>query len=287
VTQRPLGSIIIPAHNESAVIERCLDALLTGMEPGLFDVIVVCNGCTDGTADLARSGASPARVIELAEASKIAALCAGEAAALSFPRLYLDADVVLPGHSAAAVLHHLLRRDALAARPQLRYDTDGCSRWVKDYYAARVRVPGLLNRLWGAGVFGLSEQGRARFEEWPDLTADDLFVDSLFTDSEIAVVTTDPVIVFAPRTSAALLGILRRVARSKGSGERGRDASGRVLPVRQRLSATVRGLAAVVRSQPSTVRHVLVYTAFAAASRVRWSQPSDGWERDRSSRLAA
>ena len=59
--------------------------------------MVACNGCTDRTADIARDRG--ARVVEVAGPSKIAALDAGDAAAVGFPRFYVDADVVLTGRA--------------------------------------------------------------------------------------------------------------------------------------------------------------------------------------------
>ena len=47
-------SFVIPAHNEEAVIGRCLTALLAGARRDELDIIVVCNGCTDRTAEVAR-----------------------------------------------------------------------------------------------------------------------------------------------------------------------------------------------------------------------------------------
>ena len=70
----PLGSVVIPAHNEAASIRRCLDALFDGFAPGELDVAVVCNGCSDETAALAASSGHPVRVIELEAPSKPAAL---------------------------------------------------------------------------------------------------------------------------------------------------------------------------------------------------------------------
>ena len=161
------------------VIRRTLDALFTGFGPDELDVVVVCNGCTDDTAWRARACGHSVRVIELPAASKPAALRSGDAAARVFPRLYLDADVLMPGSAARVVLERL-RTGVLAARPPIRYEIDGASSLVRSYYRARSRVPAVLGSLWGAGVYGLSESGRGRFGAFPDVVADDLWVDRLF-----------------------------------------------------------------------------------------------------------
>ena len=166
IAVEPLGSVVIPAHDEAAVIGRCLDALFTGFLEGELDVVVVCNGCSDETAALARSSRHPVRVAKLRSASKPAALRWGDAAAREFPRLYLDADVVLPGSAARVVLERL-RSGALAARPPIRYEASGASAPVRSYYRARSQVPAVLGSLWGAGVYGLSATGRSRFGALP------------------------------------------------------------------------------------------------------------------------
>ena len=63
-------SIIIPAHNESDVIRRCLESALAGVKSGELEVIVVCNGCLDNTAELARTFGECVTVIETDVASK-------------------------------------------------------------------------------------------------------------------------------------------------------------------------------------------------------------------------
>ena len=70
------ASIIIPAHNESSALRVIAALIPNGEKPG-YEVIVVCNGCSDDTADVAR-GFSNVRVLEIAEASKPAALEAGD-----------------------------------------------------------------------------------------------------------------------------------------------------------------------------------------------------------------
>jgi glycosyltransferase involved in cell wall biosynthesis len=290
----PLGSVVIPAHDETAVIRRCLDALLTGFAPGELDVVVVCNGCGDDTAARARAAghAVPAgdavRVIELGVASKPAALRAGDAAARAFPRLYVDADVVVPGASARLVLERL-RAGALAARPPIRYDSSEASAPVRSYYRARSRVPAVLRSLWGAGVYGLSEAGRSRFASFPDVVADDLWVDRLFDRSEVEVVDCPQVVVAVPRRSRDLVRVLRRAHRGKAEASAAPDLDDRGPKT---IGSTVRDLGKLCVAGPVPALDAATYASFAAGARLALAlaplaehrHAAEVWERDDSSR---
>ena len=48
-------SVVIPAHNEEKYIKRCIDSIWAAdrVFPGNTEIIVVCNRCTDKTADIA------------------------------------------------------------------------------------------------------------------------------------------------------------------------------------------------------------------------------------------
>lgn len=287
VERRPLGSVVVPAHNEAAVIGRCLDALFDGAEPDQLDVVVVCNGCRDATAQVARGCGHPVRVIELATASKAAALRAGDVAVCSFPRLYLDADVVLPGPSARRILEQLAA-GAVAARPPMRYATDRASLLVRSYYRARSQMPAVLHSMWGAGVYGVSAAGRGRFDAFPDLGADDLWIDGLFDPAEIDIVACDPVSVAVPRGTRDLFRTLRRTYRGKQE-TRGGAASAR------RSHDTTRGavgdLARLCLRSPRHALDAVVYAGFAIGARIllaitrpRQLPGTAVWERDESSR---
>jgi glycosyltransferase involved in cell wall biosynthesis len=300
VTQQPLrrpllGSVVIPAHDEAPVIRRCLDALLTGFGPGELDVVVVCNGCRDGTAARARAAghAEPAghavRVVELGVASKPAALRAGDGAARAFPRLYVDADVVVPGAAARLVLKRL-RAGALAARPPIRYDSSEASAPVRSYYRARSRVPAVLGSLWGAGVYGLSEAGRRRFASFPDVVADDLWVDRLFDRSEVEIVDCPPVVVAVPRRSRDLVRVLRRAYRGKAETSPTPDRDD---PGPNTIGSMVRDLGKLSVTGLVPALDAATYASFAAGARITLAlplldqdpRPAETWERDDSSRL--
>ena len=48
-------SVVIPAHNEERYIKRCIDSVKESARhfPGNVEIIVVCNRCTDRTAEIA------------------------------------------------------------------------------------------------------------------------------------------------------------------------------------------------------------------------------------------
>jgi glycosyltransferase involved in cell wall biosynthesis len=279
-----LGSVVIPAHNEAAVIRRCLDSLLAGFSPGELDVVVACNGCADDTARLARSVEYPVRVLELAEASKPAALRAAEELVTAFPRLYLDADIVLPAVSARQVLERLCSGPALAARPPVTYDARGSAPLVRSYYRARARVPAVMGCLWGAGVYGLSRAGRARFGRYPDVIADDLFVDQHFRRSEIEIVTSPPVVVSVPRRTADLLRILRRTYQ----GNRENRGLPYVSPAPATAPTTLHGLVRLSSAGPASAADAAAYLGLATLARLTLAVASPSrWERDDSSREEA
>ncbi|GGR72201.1 hypothetical protein GCM10010169_15170 [Micromonospora fulviviridis] len=271
-------SVVIAAHNEATVIGGCLDALLADAEPGGLDVVVVANGCTDATAEVA--AARPGvRVVELAEAGKARALNAGDAVARGFPRFYLDADVVLsPG--ALRRMAEALAADGsppLAVTPRRAMVTTGRSLPVRAYYAISTRLPIFGDALFGRGAVGLSAAGRARFDTFPAEIADDMFLDSLFTSAEKSEVSGATSYVQAPRRTPDLV---RTLARVRAGNTMLRASHEGVRP-----SARSSWLRDVVLPRPWLVPAAAVYvtlTLVAAAQARR--HPRDGWGRDNSTR---
>jgi len=270
------GAVIIPAHNEAGVIARTLTALAPLIELEGIEVIVVCNGCHDATASIARRFEG-VTVLETARGSKPEAMNLGDATATVWPRLYLDADIEIETHAVLAVFAALSEPGVLAARAQYAYDVTGATWPVRAYYRARARIPAPARRLWGAGGYATNERGHRRFGTFAAVTADDSWFDEQFTADEKRVVPTTPMLVRTPRDIDGLLAVLSRQRRgyleigiSSHAGARGRE-----------LLKSVRG--------PMSALDAGWYAVFTLASRRRADkarrQTGRAWERDASSRV--
>lgn len=212
----PQVTVVIAAHNEASVVERGLTALLGDAEPGEIGVLVVSNGSSDNTSDVARrAGAAlghPVDAIDIVQASKIAALRAAEESLAAHPvttRLYIDADVLVE----TAVVRQLAAA-VDADEPRLGVvtalvDTSRSRPLTRRYYEvwevlARNRVQGS-----GTGVLAVNPAGLARIASWPDVLSDDEWVVRQFAADERVVVDAR-VRQYAARSLAALI---RRRAR--------------------------------------------------------------------------
>lgn len=183
-----LASIVVPAHDEEAVIGRCLSGLLAGARPGELEVVVVANGCTDRTAEVARSFGPDVVVRELETGSKPAALNAGDAAVTTLPRLYVDADVETSTEAVRAVVAALDRDEPLVATPRRDLQLATASVLTRLYYRTWEALQEARGEIIGTGVYALNAAGRERFGRFPDRVGDDTFVHALFGRDERRVV---------------------------------------------------------------------------------------------------
>jgi len=85
-------SVIIPAHNEERYLKQTLEGLQR-QNYGWFEVIVVANGCTDRTREIARGRCH--RLIVLSERNLGVARNLGARMARGDILLFLDADTIL------------------------------------------------------------------------------------------------------------------------------------------------------------------------------------------------
>jgi glycosyltransferase involved in cell wall biosynthesis len=274
-------SIVIAAHNEEAVISRCLAAITAGGSHGSagpLDVTVVANGCTDRTAEVAAEHPG-VRVLDLAAAGKPGALNAGDAVAIGFPRLYLDADVVLSA-GAIPALARAIEDGPLAVVPRRVLDVTRRPLSVRAYYAINAHLPAYRNALFGRGAIMLSEKGRARFAEFPSMTADDLFLDSLFADGERIEVPDVTSRVATPLKTADLVRRLSRVRAGNAALRRSSSGESSV-----RSSVRSSWLRDVVVPRPWLAPAAAFYVSLTAVAELRARRgAADQWGRDESSR---
>lgn len=270
-----MPSVVIPAHNEATTIARLLDRLTRTMRPDEFEICVVCNGCTDNTAAIARS--FPVTVVEISEASKTAALNVGDYSVQSFPRAYIDADVVVDASALRATFAALETGTALCAAPRLHLELRHSSLLVRLALRAWLSTPWQQDTPVGSGVYALSETGHERVAPLPSLIADDAYVASAFAQCERATLEHESFTAFAPRTLGDMLERRRRV--QAGNRELLRRFPDRTAQLaRTTLLTTV--LAVFQRPEQIVGTAILTAVHLAAA----WSTPNGSWGRDESSR---
>lgn len=273
-----MTSIVIPAHNEENGIGRLLRALgLPQRTP--FEIIVVANGCSDSTAAVSRD--LGAFVVETPTPSKIKAIILGDARATSFPRLYIDADVVIDARSVHA-LCNALTSGVHAVGPERHLPMTGVSRAVRWYYDVWSRVDGVRAELYGRGVIAIDEAGHARLADWPDVMADDGFIAMSFAPDERAVVSAAAVTIWPPKAYRDLLRRRVRVALGNAmlAGDHAPDFD-------RPAGASAGWLLRLALREPRLAPKVAVFaaTTIIARLRARFSR-ADGttWLRDESSR---
>jgi hypothetical protein len=247
-----------------------------------LSIVVVCNGCTDRTAQVA--GTVPGvTVLETPRPSKAAALRLGDGAAEGFPRMYVDADVELDRAGVLALAAALDEPGVLAVAPARRLERIGMSLPVRWYYDVWESLPAVRDGLFGRGVVALSEAGHARIRSMPELMSDDLAMSSAFVPDERRVVGQATVVVHGPRTWADL--VRRRVRAATGTRQAYEGPAG----LRTDSRTTRADLLGMIVRRPSLAPKIVVFLAVAVIARRRAAQAvASGdystWLRDESSR---
>lgn len=273
-------SVVVPAHDEATIIGPLLRELAA--DP-LIEIVVAANGCTDDTVGVARASAPRGAVLEVPTAGKPSALNAGDEAATAWPRVYLDADVRV----AAGTLRRLAEQmdahgGAIVAAPRLEVELSGCSVLVRAHYRIWELTDYRMRAHVGSGLYALSAAGRARFAHFPSVIADDLYVQTRFTEDE-RLVTDGVFVVPAPRTFRALLRRGERIAlgnleleahgETVGEGGGGRALLGRVF----RRPAL----------WPSFAVYLVGRLIVRGRARRRWRRGElSAWNRDETTRVA-
>lgn len=279
-----MPSIIIPAYNEERSIERCLNTLLADAKPGEFEIIVVCNGCKDQTAERARKFADRVQVIETEVPSKTNALNLGDAAATRFPRFYIDADVQIDAAGIRDVAS-MLGDDSpvLVAAPRAIVAYEDRPLLVRSFFHAWTALPYFKENMIGSGVYALSRKARERFDRFPDIIADDEFARLVATPDERRTCPTSTFTIHPPRTLAGLVKIHTR-ARA-GSIQIAEQFPEMAKNNNTDVGRTLR----VIATTPSLWPHAPVYLGVQFLAKMKAKKKlqerrEKEWERDESSR---
>jgi glycosyltransferase involved in cell wall biosynthesis len=109
VTAEPTVAVVIPTHDRRTSLRRCLHAFARQSYPAdLLEIIVVADGCSDGTAQLAQGRTSvPLRILEQPRQGQAIARNRGADVSTADLLIFADDDVeVEPGFVAAHVEAH-------------------------------------------------------------------------------------------------------------------------------------------------------------------------------------
>ncbi|MEV4314469.1 glycosyltransferase family 2 protein [Actinocrispum sp. NPDC049592] len=244
--------VVIPAHNEETLIRACI---WSALGPGV-QVIVVADGCTDDTVEAA--SLPGVTVISLPRSGKAAALNAAEPYRRGCPVVYLDADTVLTPGSLQAIASaldtpspRLAGPAPLLVRPR--------SRLTRSFAKVWSALPAVAGQVIGGGCYAVNAAGRARWDKFPDVVADDAFVRGQFSPHEQALAGSFLLVLPEGRE---LISVVRRWR----SGNAALPSS---------PSAGLRKNLAFVARKPSLWPHLPAFaTVLTGRSRPGWSRAS-------------
>ncbi len=203
--------IIIAAYNEASVIKDTLASLHTNGAINHYQLLVVCNGCTDETDSVIRTHFPHVLRFNLTHPSKALAIRYAESLNPGFPRIYLDADITLTALNA----HTLIELAKSQKQPCLLIPSSDListhsTALVKSYYRTWYKTPHVQQSGFGAGTYVINKIGRDGFGEWPELIADDAFVRLQFASDHVNVTQKAKVAVKAPKTLWSLIKVKSR-----------------------------------------------------------------------------
>src|SRR4029453_5875952 len=101
------------------------------------------------------------------------ALRLGDAECVTFPRVYLDADVVMDAASIRDLVDACNEPGVVACAPQPELDLTGTGAVVRRVHRVHEALVGPRRALAGAGCYVLTEAGHGRVFPMPDVISDD------------------------------------------------------------------------------------------------------------------
>ncbi|MEZ5228713.1 MAG: glycosyltransferase [Acidimicrobiales bacterium] len=276
-----VASVIVPAHNEARVIERCLRSLLDGAAEGELEIVVACNGCTDDTAAIAAAVDPSIRVVSTPVASKWGALDLGDAHASTFPRMYIDADVEVSRRAVQSLAAAMATSGAAVGAPTLRFpDMSTCRLPIRLFYRGWRCSPYFDDRLVGFGFYAISQAGRERFGRFPETMAEDYFLHRLFADEDRTVDPDSWFTPLLPQTLTDIIGVHSRQLVANSTLDAVAEGEGVQLPPHHRPAVWLPRAARDPRRWPALAAFVSVRLVTMAVGARKRRQGEQVWTRD-------
>ncbi|MEM6755938.1 MAG: glycosyl transferase, partial [Planctomycetota bacterium] len=231
------------------------------------------------------TGPTTIAVVETEVGSKIEGLNLGDAASEGFPRLYVDADVVIDGPAIRATVEALRGSGVLAAAPKMAVDTSGSSWPVRAWYAVWRQSPYHRTAMLGAGVYAVSEAGRARWDKFPKIIADDEFVRANFAEDERV---NPPGVTFGITAPRTLWGLIKIKSRSRLGLYELREKFPELASTSEKKTGSLwRSVVGRPGLWPGAVVYLLVGAVVRRRAAKQLRRLADyAWERDETSRAA-
>ncbi|SDF12182.1 glycosyltransferase [Limimaricola pyoseonensis] len=204
----PTVAIVVPAYNEARVITQCVSSALASAYDRL-EVIVVDDGSTDGTAEIARAASADPRlqVIRQANGGKASALNTAIAESNAEIFVCLDADSQVDPYAVARLARHFRdpevgavsgkvvvgnRTNWLTGLQALEYITaQGIERRARERFNAMPVVPGALGAWRATAVLEAGIYSSETLAEDADLTMSVIRSGYRVVYDENAIVTTE------------------------------------------------------------------------------------------------
>ncbi len=148
----PLFSVIIPAHNEEHYVRRCIRSVRLAAKRYPTEIIVVCNRCTDRTAEIARS--CGARTVQDSSRCIAAVRNAGIKAARGKIIVTIDCDNRMTPGTLGEILRLMKTGRYIGGGAPIRFERYSVPLYLNDWMCrAGFAVTGLY-----CGVFGGSKK---------------------------------------------------------------------------------------------------------------------------------
>ncbi len=204
----------------------------------------------------------------------------------AFPRIYADADVVITVETIRSLALLPGAGNVLRRRPHAEFRS--CRLLLAGSRVLRVRalLPSAQEGIGGSGVYALSAAGRARFHEFPTVTADDGYVRIQFQPEERETLRSASSTVFPPRNIKDLIATKTRA--HYGSLELGKSVSQSSGKTAAR--ATISSLIRLFKDPRLWGKLAILLSGYShreTPGQKRLRGAITGWERDNTSRATA